>query len=68
MYQALKSNTVAQKNLTLALMRFYCDIAVTGSTQAFYEKFKYRQYANRIFMALWLHEPYRENLKSYFKL
>lgn len=55
MYQAFKNNTVCQKNLTLALMRFYCDIAVTGSSHAFYEKFKYRQYVNRILTALWAH-------------
>ena len=67
MYDVFKSNTVCHKNLTLALMKFYCDIAVTGSSHQFYEKFKYRQYVNRIFMALWAHEVYRENLKSYFK-
>lgn len=48
-------------------MKFYCDIAVTGSSHQFYSKFKYRQFANRIFMALWVHEVYRVNLKSYFK-
>lgn len=48
-------------------MKFYCDIAVTGSSHQFYSKFKYRQFVNRIFMALWVHEVYRENLKSYFK-
>jgi hypothetical protein len=66
MYQVLKTNTVCLNNLTFELMKFYCDIAVTGSSHQFYEKFKYRQFANRIFMALWVHEPHREKLKSYF--
>lgn len=67
MYDVFKSNVVAHRNLTLALMRFYCDIAVTGSSHQFYSKFRYRQCVNKILMSLWVHEVYRENLKSYFK-
>lgn len=67
MYEVFKTNTVCHKNLTYSLMRFYCDIAVTGSIHQFYEKFKYRQYVNRILMSLWAHEVYRKNLQSYFR-
>lgn len=55
MYQAFKTNGVCHRNLTYCLMKFYCDIAVTGSSHQFYSKFRYRQFANRIFMALWFH-------------
>lgn len=55
MYQAFKTNAVCHKNLTFGLIKFYCDIAVTGSSHQFYSKFKYRQFVNRIFMALWSH-------------
>lgn len=59
MYDAFKTNAVCHRNLTYVLMKFYCDIAVTGSSHQFYEKFTYRQYVNRIFMGLWAHEVYR---------
>jgi hypothetical protein len=66
MYQVFKNNFVAHYNLTNGLIHFYCDIAVTGSSHAFYQKFKYRFYVNKIFTSLWAHETYRFNLKSYF--
>ena len=59
MYDVFKTNVVGHRNLTLALMKFYCVIAVTGSAHQFYSKFKYRQCVNRIFMSLWVHEVYR---------
>ena len=67
MYQVFKTNVVSHRNLTLALMKFYYDIAVTGESHQFYSKFRYRQCVNKIFMNLWVHEVYRQNLKSYFK-
>ena len=67
MHDVFKTNTTAHKNLTLALMKFYCDIAVTGSNMAFYLKYRYRESVNRIFMALWVHDIYKNILKSYFK-
>ena len=42
MHDVFKTNTIAHKNLTLALMKFYCDIAVTGSNLQFYLKWRYR--------------------------
>ena len=67
MYEVYKTNQVAHQNLTFSLMRFYNDIAVTGSSNQFYEKFKYRFYVNKIFTHLWQHEIYRSNLQTYFK-
>lgn len=67
MYEVFRTNQVAQQNLTFSLMRFYNDIAVTGSSTQFYEKFNYRFYANKIFTSLWQHEVYRANLQSNFK-
>ena len=55
------------KNLTFGLVRFYCGIANTGRSNQFYEKFKYRQCANKIFTTLWRYEVFREDLKLYFK-
>jgi hypothetical protein len=55
MYQVFKNNYVAHYNLTNGLIHFYCDIAVTGSSHAFYQKFKYRFYVNKIFSSLWAH-------------
>lgn len=60
MYQVFKNNSVAHRNLTVNLVRFYCDIAVTGSSHQFYTKFKYRFYVNKIFTSIWAHEVYRE--------
>jgi len=68
MYQVFKTNELAQVNLTNGLIRFYCDIAVTGSSHQFYSKFKYRFYVNKIFTSLWAHEVYRKNLTEYFEL
>lgn len=48
-------------------MRFYSDIAVAGAANQFYEKFKYRQFVNKIFTSVWAFEAYRDNMKSYFK-
>ena len=67
MYDVFRTNLVAHHNLTFSLIRFYCDIAVTGSSNQFYEKFRYRFYVNKIFTSLWQHEVYRNNLKAYFK-
>lgn len=67
MYEIFKSNPVAHRNLVLSLIKFYSDIAVTGSANAFYEKFKYRSYVNKIFTSIWAHEVYRDNMKTYFK-
>ena len=67
MYDVFRTNIVAQQNLTFSLIRFYCDIAVTGSSHQFYSKFKYRFYVNKIFTSLWQHDVYRNNLKTYFK-
>lgn len=53
MYEVFKSSTVALSNLTLGLIRFYCSIAITGRSNQFYEKFKYRYEANKIFTSLW---------------
>jgi hypothetical protein len=66
MHEVFKNNPVALKNLTYGLIRFYCSIAITGRSNQFYEKFKYRFYANKIFTTLWAHEGYRKNLKNYF--
>lgn len=66
LHEALRSNRVALRNLTFGLIRFYCVIAITGRSNQFYEKFKYRFYANKIFTTLWTHEIYRQELKNYF--
>ncbi len=66
MSQVFSNNKTAHLNLTYGLIKFYCDIAVTGSSHQFYSKFKYRFYVNKIFTSLWAHEVYRKNLKSYF--
>ena len=55
------------KNLTFGLIRFYFGIANTGRSNQLYEKFKYRQMANKIFTTLWIYEVFREDLKLYFK-
>lgn len=67
MYQVFKTNWVAHTNLEIGLVRFYCDIAVTGSSHQFYSKFKYRFYIHKIFTSLWIHDVYREDLKKLFK-
>jgi len=64
--EVLRTNKVALRNLTFGLIRFYCVIAVTGRSNQFYEKFKYRFYDNKIFTTLWIHEGYRQDLKNYF--
>jgi ubiquitin conjugation factor E4 B len=67
MSEVFRTNAVAHRNMTLALIKFYCDIAVTGSSHQFYSKFKYRSYVNKIFTSLWNHAVYRNNIQSYFK-
>ncbi len=66
MGELFRGSRVAHRNLTEGLIKFYCNIAITGRSSAFYEKFKYRFYANKIFTSLWAHEEYRENLKLHF--
>ena len=53
MQTVFHKNKVAHQNFTNGLIRFYCDIAVTGSSHQFYSKFKYRFYVNKIFTSLW---------------
>ena len=36
MAEVFRNDVIPQKNLTLSLIKFYCDIAVTGSSNAFY--------------------------------
>lgn len=48
------------------MIKFYCSIALTGRSHQFYEKFKYRFFANKIFSTLWTLEDYRKDLKNYF--
>lgn len=67
MFDVFKTNRTAHQNLALAMMRFYSDIAVAGAANQFYEKFKYRQFVNKIFTSVWAFEAYRDNMKSYFK-
>jgi hypothetical protein len=50
--------------MTPGLVRFYSDIAFTGSSHQFYSKYKYRFYANKIFTTLWQHEVYRKALRD----
>lgn len=54
-HEVFADNRVALKNLTHGLIQFYCSIAITGRSNQFYEKFKYRFYANKIFTSLWAH-------------
>jgi hypothetical protein len=39
--------------MTYGLIKFYVDIARTGSSHQFYSKYSYRFYVNKIFMQLW---------------
>lgn len=66
-HEQLRSSEVVVRNLTFGLIRFYCGIANTGRSNQFYEKFKYRQCANKIFTTLWTYQVFREDLKLYFK-
>ena len=54
MNEIFRRSEVATRNLTFGLIQFYCNIALTGRSNQFYEKFKYRYYANKIFTTLWL--------------
>ena len=54
-HEQLKESYVVSQNFTVGLINFYCGIANTGRSNQFYEKFKYRHYANKIFTALWVH-------------
>lgn len=65
--EQLKTNPVALANITAGLIKFYVDIAFTGSSHQFYSKYKYRYFANKIFLVLWKQEVYRNNLRSYGK-
>jgi ubiquitin conjugation factor E4 B len=64
MSEVLGGNEVAASNMTPGLVRFYSDIAFTGSSHQFYSKYKYRFYANKIFTTLWQHEVYRKALRD----
>ena len=66
MGEIFRSSPVAVNNLTFGLIQFYCNIALTGRSNQFYEKFKYRYYANKIFTTLWASEVYRNELTKYF--
>lgn len=50
--------------MTIGLVKFYSEIAFTGSSHQFYSKYKYRFYSNKIFTVLWQHEVYRRSLKD----
>lgn len=66
-HEQLRSSAVVGRNFTYGLIRFYCGIANTGRSNQFYEKFKYRMYANKIFTTLWSYEVFRQDLKHYFE-
>ena len=62
--EQLKNNQIALTNITPGLVKFYSDIAFTGSSHQFYSKYKYRLCVNKILMTLWKHEVYRRHLRG----
>lgn len=66
-HEQMRASQIVVDNFTFGLIRFYCGIANTGRSNQFYEKFKYRQCANKIFTTLWNYEVFRKNLKLYFE-
>lgn len=60
MLDVLKQNQVCLNNLQLGLTKLYFDIEFTNHRRAYYMKFKYRRYINKLLKFLWRNKYYQQ--------